>query len=64
MAKENENIVEEVTDEVTEQPTEQVEETKFESAEDDSVIKVDLNKPPKTKEDAVQESKTKEVDVG
>ena len=41
-----ENVVEETT-----QPTEQpVEETKFDSAGDDSVIKVDLSKPPKPEE--------------
>ena len=37
-----ENVVEETT-----QPTEQpVDESKFESAGDDSVIKIDLSKPP------------------
>ena len=41
-----ENVVEETT-----QPTKQVEETKFESADDDSVLKVDLSKPPKPKKD-------------
>ena len=42
-----ENVVEETT-----QSTEQsVEETKFDSAEDDSVIKVDLSKPPTPKEE-------------
>jgi len=52
-----ENVVEETT-----QPTEQkVDETKFESAGDDSVIKIDLSKPPKTKEDAVPEQSTDEV---
>ena len=54
-----ENVVEETT-----QPTEQkVDETKFESAGDDSVIKIDLSKPPKTKEDAVPEQSTDEVPV-
>ena len=32
--------------------------------EEQSITKVDLNKPPKTEEDAVQESKTEEVHVG
>ena len=61
MIEENENIVEEVTD-VTEestQPIEEVEqkidESKFDSAGDDSVIKVDLSKPP-----TPEESETKE----
>ena len=54
-----ENVVEETT-----QPTEQkVDETKFESAGDDSVIKIDLSKPPKTKEDAVPEQSTDEIPV-
>jgi len=47
MEEENENVVEETT---------KVEETQFESATDDSVIKVDLSKPPKPKEDEVEES--------
>ena len=64
--EENKEVVEETTQETTEQVEEQkpeVDESKFESAGDDSVMKVDLNKPPKEKEDAVQESKTEEVDV-
>jgi hypothetical protein len=52
MKEENEKVVEEITQETTEQ----VEETKFESAGDDSVMKVDLSKPPKPKEDEVKES--------
>jgi len=47
MEEENENVVEETT---------KVEETQFESATDDSVIKVDLSKPPTPKEDEVEES--------
>tara|TARA_R100001594_G_scaffold538_1_gene2029 strand:- start:975 stop:2165 length:1191 start_codon:yes stop_codon:yes gene_type:complete len=64
--EENKEVVEETTQQTTEQVEEQkpeVDESKFESAGDDSVMKVDLNKPPKEKEDAVQESKTEEVDV-
>ena len=61
-----EEIVEETTQEAKkEENTEQVEKpdySKFESADDDSVIKVDLNKPPKIeKENAVQEQSTNEV---
>jgi len=50
-----ENVVEETT-----QPTEQVEETKFESAGDDSVIKVDLSKPPTPKKEEKNET-TEEI---
>ena len=46
MEEKNEQVVEKTTQETTEQ----VEETKFESAGDDSVIKVDLSKPPKPEE--------------
>ena len=46
MEEKDENVVEETTQE----STEQVDESKFESAGDDSVIKVDLNNPPKEKE--------------
>ena len=41
--EENENVVEETTQE---QAVETVEESKFSSADDDSVFKVDLSKPP------------------
>jgi len=41
--------------------TQQVEETKFESAGDDSVIKVDLSKPPVTEEDEKPEEQAEEV---
>ena len=44
-----------------EQELENVEETKFKSAGDDSVIKVDLNKPPVTEEDDKPEEQTEEV---
>ena len=72
MAEENENIVEEVIDEVTEQPTEKVEEkieresdeSKFESAGDDSVYKVDLSQPPEQSEEVEQQPAEEEkVDV-
>ena len=48
---------EQVVEETTQETTEQVDESKFESAGDDSVIKVDLNKPPTPKE---EENETKE----
>ena len=57
--EENKDVVEETT-QATEQP---VEESKFDSAGDDSVYKIDLSKPPKTKEDAVPEQSTDEVPV-
>ena len=52
MEEKDENVVEETT----QQTTEQVDDTKFESAGDDSVIKIDLSKPPKP----VEENETKE----
>jgi len=54
---------EQVVEETTQETTEQVEETKFESAGDDNVIKVDLNKPPKPVEDEVKEDNTNEEGV-
>ena len=53
MEEKNEKVVEETTQETTEQ----IDESKFESAGDDSVIKVDLSKPPTPKE---EENETKE----
>ena len=67
MIEQNEEVVEETTDSVeetteknTEQPVEEVveetiDESKFESAGDDSVIKVDLSKPPPKEEEVVEE---------
>ena len=52
MEEENKEVVEEITQETTEQ----VDESKFESAGDDTVMKVDLSKPPIPKEDEVKES--------
>jgi hypothetical protein len=48
MQEENEKVVEEI---IHVETTEQVEKSKFESAGDDSVLKVDLSKPPKPKEE-------------
>jgi len=60
MEEKDENVVEETTQNQVEQipveETPQVDESKFESAGDDSVIKVDLSKPPKP----VEENETKE----
>ena len=56
--EENENVVEETTQEQA------VDESKFKSAGDDSVIKVDLNQPIKEEEeDATREQSTDEVPV-
>ena len=59
MEEKLEEVVEETTQETTEQTEEtpQVNESNFESAGDDSVIKVDLSKPPKPVE---EENETKE----
>jgi len=58
MEEKNENVVEETTQETIDQveETPQIDESKFESAADDSIIKVDLSKPPKP----VKENETKE----
>ena len=58
MEEKLEEVVEKTTQEKTEQveETPQVDESKFDSAGDDDVIKVDLSKPPKPKE----ENETKE----
>ena len=57
----NEEVVEETTQNQTEE-TPQVDESKFESAGDDSVVKVDLSQPPKTEENE-QPTNTNEEDV-
>ena len=59
MAEENK----EVTQEVTEQPqkeVKQVDESKFESAGDDSVFKVDFNNPPESKNEEVEKQPVEE----
>ena len=42
---------EQVVEETTQETTKQVEQNKFKSTDDDSVVKVDLNKPPTPKEE-------------
>jgi len=62
MEEENEKVVEETTQETTEQ----VDESKFESAGDDNVIKVDLSSPPqeeKVETEVVAEEKTEEAEA-
>ena len=61
----NEEVVEETTqDQVEQKPVEettpQIDESKFESAGDDSIMKVDLSQPPVSKEVANEEPDTKE----
>ena len=51
---------EKVVEETTQETTEQVDESKFESAGDDNVVKVDLSKPPTPKE---EKNKTPEQDA-
>jgi len=66
MEEKDENVVEETTQETTNQTEEttQVDESKFESAGDDSVIKVDLSKPPtKPEENEVKEDNTNDEGV-
>ena len=59
MEEENEKVVEEITQDQT---VETVDESKFESAGDDSVMKVDLSKPPQEKEvEVVAEEKPEEA---
>ena len=75
MTEEKENIVEEVTDEVTsqenetteevvEQPVEEVESkidlSRFDSADNPDVIKIDLSNPPTAKEPVVEEKENLE----
>jgi len=65
MAEENKEVVEETTDQPVEQVTEEkvenkIDESKFESAGDDSVVKVDLSKPPEIKSEEVKEKQAEE----
>ena len=68
MAKKKKQSVEEVTDKATEQVVEekveeQIDESKFESAGDDSVIKVDLSKPPTQESEEVEQQPTDKEEV-
>ena len=58
----NEEVVEQTTEEQNEQPLDEaieeaIDETKFDSADDPSVIKIDLSKPPPEKKEVVEEQK-------
>ena len=63
MAEENKEVIEEITEEQNEQPLEKaveevIDETKFDSADDPDVIKVNLDVPPPSpKEEVVEEEK-------
>ena len=65
--EENKEVVEETTQETQEQVVEEqkpeIDLNKFDSAEDDSVIKVDLNKPPVPEEIAKEESDTEKETI-
>ena len=68
MAKKKKESVEEVTDKTTEQVVEEkveekIDESKFESAGDDSVIKVDLSKPPTQESEEVEQQPTDKEEV-
>ena len=64
MEEKEEKVVEETTQEITEQveETPQIDKSKFESAEDDSVVKVDLSNPPKPVEENVQPTDNTETE--
>ena len=62
MEEKLEEVVEETTQDQVEQKPE-IDESKFESAGDDSVIKVDLNKPTKPEENEVKEDNTNDEGV-
>ena len=68
MEEKNENVVEEITQDKVEQTTveetPQVDESKFESAGDDNVVKVDLSKPPTPKEEKDETKKDNADDSG
>ena len=61
--EENENVVEETTQEAPQDTVEAIDESKFKSAGDDSVIKVDLSKPVKDDENQEEETTQPEVDA-
>jgi hypothetical protein len=63
MAEENKEVIEEITEEQNEQPLEEaveevIDETKFDSADDPDVIKINLDAPPpEPKKEVVEEQK-------
>jgi len=68
MIEQNEEVVEETTEEQNDQPIEQevenlIDETKFDSAGDDSVYKVDLDAPVQPESEEVEPEKVEEVET-
>jgi hypothetical protein len=68
MAEENKEVIEEITEEQVEQPKEEaveqkIDESKFDSAGDDNVIKVDLSNPPVQESEEVEKQPTEEEKV-
>ena len=68
MTEENKEVVEETTEENVEQPIEEVVDevdlSKFDSAEDPDVIKIDLDKAPEVKSEEVEQQPAEEEKVG
>jgi hypothetical protein len=60
--EENKKVVEETTEQPIEEVVEKIDESKFKSAGDDSVIKVDLNKPLTPPEKVVKEEQDEKVE--
>ena len=60
MAEENKEVVEETTKQKIEK---KIDESKFESAGDDSIIKVDLSKPPTQKSEEVEQQPIEKEEV-
>ena len=76
MIEQNEEVVEETTEQVVEETTEEnieqpveevveetIDESKFDSADDPDVIKIDLDKPPPEKSEKVEQKPVKEEKV-
>jgi len=64
MTEENKDVVEETTEQPVEEVVEnKIDESKFDSAGDDSVIKVDLSKPPVQESEEVKEQPAEEEKV-
>ena len=63
MTEENKEVVEETTEENVEQTTNEIDESKFESAGDDSVYKVDLSQPPTQESEEVEKQPAEEEKV-
>ena len=60
--EENKKVVEETTEQPIEEVVEKIDESKFKSAGDDSVIKIDLNKPLTPPEKVVKEEQDEKVE--